>query len=149
VKIRTLTHQDASQMADIHKASFPVGWPDSDMVQHIQKDLCLCVFDPDTSLVIAFALFQIGGDQADVLTIATAPEHRRKGCARLLLDASEQALKEQRVKTLYLDVSEKNEGAIILYKSCGYHPIGRRPAYYRTSAGRVAALTFSKSLTNE
>ncbi len=112
------------------------------MALHIKKDLCLGVADP----LAAFALFQVGGDQADILTIACAPDQRRKGYARLLLEAGENALAARGVETLYLDVSERNNNAITLYKNCGYHPIGRRPAYYRTAAGRVAALTFSKTL---
>lgn len=129
-------------MATLHKQSFPSGWPEEDMRRHIEKDLCLGVGNP----VKAFILLQIGGDQADILTLATDPAHRRKGHARQILSEAENQLRNKNIKTLYLDVSEINDGAIALYKSTGFQAIGRRPAYYRTAKGRVAAITFSKTL---
>ena len=142
--IRVLQASDAPVIAAIHKQSFPSGWPAEEMKRHIEKDLCLGIGTP----IEAFILVQASEDQADILTIATDPNHRRKGHARTLLAATDAALAERGVKTLYLDVSEINEGAITLYKSCGFQAIGRRPAYYRTSAGRVAAITFSKTLSS-
>jgi len=47
---------------------------------------------------------------------------------------------------MFLEVAEDNEAAIHLYRSLGFQPIGRRPAYYRRADGRVAAITFSKKL---
>lgn len=140
--IRRLASEDAVHMAEIHKRSFPVSWPVEDMQSHLQKDLCLGVGRP----VEAFILVQIAVDQADVLTIATDPNHRRKGYGRALLKAVEEKLKENRVTSLYLDVSEKNEGALALYRECDFRAVGRRPAYYRTAAGRIASITFSKTL---
>lgn len=140
--IRRLGPSDAPLMSTIHRKSFPAGWPPDEMRLHIDKDLCLGLGDP----LAAFILVQIGGDQADILTIATHPDHRRKGLARKLLSAAETALREDNVLTLFLDVSELNDSAKSLYKSCGYQAVGRRPRYYRTPNGRVASITFSKSL---
>lgn len=140
--IRRLTYDDAAEMAAIHKTCFPAGWPEDEMKVHISKDLCLGVGTPLKS----FALIQIGGDQADILTIATAPEARRNRHAQNIIQAGEDALKNSKVRTLFLEVSEANIGAIALYKTLGFQPIGRRPAYYRTPHGRIAAITFSKNL---
>lgn len=129
-------------MADIHQLSFPVSWPIEDMQSHLQKDLCIGIGRP----LEAFILVRIAVEQADVLTIAADPAHRRKGHGRALLAAAETKLKENRVTILYLDVSEKNDGALALYRSCKFQAVGRRPAYYRTAAGRIASITFSKTL---
>jgi ribosomal-protein-alanine N-acetyltransferase len=129
-------------MSTIHRKSFSAGWPLAEMRLHIDKDLCLGLGDP----LSAFILVQIGGDQADILTIATHPDHRRKGLARQLLTEAEKILHGEGVVTLFLDVSELNDSAKSLYKSCGYQAVGRRPRYYRTPNGRVASITFSKSL---
>ena len=140
--IRRLGPSDAPLMSTIHRKSFSAGWPPAEMRLHIDKDLCLGLGDPLT----AFILVQIGGDQADILTIATHPDHRRTGLARQLLTEAEQILQADGVETLFLDVSELNDSAKSLYKSCGYQAVGRRPRYYRTPNGRVASITFSKSL---
>ena len=140
--IRRLGPSDAPLMSSLHRKSFSPGWPPAEMRLHIDNDLCLGIGEP----LSAFILVQIGGDQADILTIATHPDHRRKGLARALLLETESMLREQEVYTLYLDVSELNDDAKSLYKSCGYEAVGRRPRYYRTPAGRVASITFSKAL---
>lgn len=142
MRVRSLTLADAETMADIHKTSFPAGWPAEDMARHIEKDLALGIGTPLQSFILA----QYAEDQADILTLATDPAHRRQGQARQLLEATENVLTKQGVKTLYLDVSEINHGAIALYRSSGFQAVGRRPAYYRTAQGRVAAITFSKTL---
>jgi ribosomal-protein-alanine N-acetyltransferase len=144
--IRPLTPEDAARIAEIHKQSFPVSWPENEMLEHIQKDLCLGVYLHEGAPLEAFILVQTALDQADVLTIATHPDHRRKGHAKTLLNAAEMKLKDRNISSLYLDVSEKNEGALALYRHCGFQAVGRRPAYYRTAAGRVASITFSKML---
>lgn len=140
--IRRLAPSDALLMSTIHRKSFSASWPPDEMRLHIEHDLCLGMGEP----LSAFILVQTAGDQADILTIATHPDHRRKGLARALLLETESVLREQDVYTLYLDVSELNDDAKSLYKSCGYQAVGRRPRYYRTPAGRVASITFSKAL---
>ena len=144
--IRRLTAQDAAAMSQIHKQAFPVSWPEEEMKSHIQKDICLGICGGISAPLEAFLLVRTAVDQGDVLTIATHPDHRRKGHARALLKAAETTLKESGVSILYLDVSEKNKGALALYRNCDFKAVGRRPAYYRTAAGRVASITFSKSL---
>lgn len=139
---RRLVASDAPLMSTLHRKSFSAGWPPAEMRLHIDKDLCLGLGDP----LSAFILVQIGGDQADILTIATHPDHRRKGLARQLLLDTESILRDQDVKTLFLDVSELNDSAKSLYRAGGYQAVGRRPRYYRTPTGRVASITFSKSL---
>jgi len=140
--VRSLTAEDAEEMARIHKDAFPVGWPVSDMVRHTQKDLCLGIGVP----LSAFIILQIAGEQADILTLATDSQARRKGHACKLLRSAQEYLENKSIRTIFLDVAENNSAAIGLYKSCGFQAIGRRPAYYRTSKGRIAAITFSKSL---
>ena len=143
MNLRVLTAQDASEMAEIHGRSFERGWPALDMSLHIKTDLCLGLGQP----LLGFVIIRIADDQAEVLTIATDTSARRKGYGRDLIQASLERLSAQNVKTLFLDVAEDNNGAIALYRSCGFVPIGRRPAYYRRAHGRMAAMSFSISLS--
>lgn len=140
--IRALNTKDAERMAEIHAQSFFKGWDAADMGAHIQKDLCFGFGRPlDGFIVISSA-----ADQAEILTIATDPAHRRRGIARALLDISETELVENGVDTLFLEVAEDNDAAIKFYKGAGFEPIGRRPAYYKREVGRVAAITYRKRL---
>jgi len=139
---RKLTAQDAQAMADIHAQSFPRPWPALDMSVHVKTDICFGLGEP----LAAFVIIRTSGDEAEILTIATATAMRRKGQGRALLSAVMPALKDQGITQLFLEVAEDNIAAQALYKACGFTPIGRRPAYYRRENGRVAAITFSKAL---
>jgi len=112
------------------------------METHVQTDICFGFGRP----LDGFIIISSAADQAEILTIATDPAQRQRGIARALLDISETELVDNGVDTLFLEVAEDNEAAIKFYKSAGFGPIGRRPAYYKREMGRVAAITYRKRL---
>ena len=142
--MRQLSGADARDMAVLHAQSFERPWDALEMAAHTQKDLCFGL-ETDGELA-AFIIISRAADQAEILTIATAAQSRRKGLGKTLLSEAVAHLKEADVSDLFLEVAEDNAAAIALYRRAGFDPIGRRPAYYRRAKGRVAALTFSKKL---
>lgn len=139
---RRLTETDIAAMTVLHADGFDKGWPESDMASHIENDVAVGIGAP----LSGFLIVRMAVDQAELLTITINPETRGQGFGRTLLLAAEAMLAEQGVEVLFLEVAEDNEPAIALYRACGYEAFGRRPAYYRRSNGRVAALTFRKML---
>ena len=94
----------------------------------------------------AFALLRVTLDEAEILTIATAPAHRRKGLARKALAQAEQAAQIAGAAVIFLEVAEDNTAARALYAQAGYAQIGRRPGYYLPKdAAPVAALVLRKA----
>ena len=112
------------------------------MEVHLSRDICIGFGQPLTGFIIISHTL----DQAEILTIVTCPNHRKKGIAKKLLEAAEQTLSQKGADIVFLEVAEDNDSAIALYKSCSYEPFGRRPAYYRREKGRVAAMTYRKRL---
>lgn len=95
----------------------------------------------------SFVLIRTVLDEAEILTLATAPAMRRQGLARKTLRDAEKLAQEQGAATIFLEVAEDNDAAIRLYSSSGYCQIGRRPGYYLPKDGApVAALVLQKSL---
>lgn len=143
--MRQLTSVDARDMAAIHAKSFERSWDALEMATHTQRDLC---FGLDVAGTLsAFIIISLAADQAEILTIATAPDARRTGLGKDLLARSEKELKSRGAAEFFLEVAEDNTSAIALYRGAGFAPIGRRPRYYRRAEGRIAALTFSKKLS--
>lgn len=93
-----------------------------------------------------FALARVLADEAELLTIATDPGHRRKGLARAALGAVETEARARGAARLLLEVAEDNRAAIALYEAAGYRRIGRRAQYYRRESGRIDALLLAKPL---
>mgnify|MGYP001244619670 CR=1 FL=1 len=95
----------------------------------------------------AFVLGRAIADEAELLTLATAPEARRAGLARARLAEFDAEARARGARTAFLEVAEDNTAARGLYAACGWAQAGRRPGYYRLPDGStVAALILCKSL---
>lgn len=149
--IRRLTSPDPTQLnrlAETHRAAFAPtsrGWSGDEIVDLAATGILLA-----DDLDRGFALFSVAIDEAELLTVAVHPEHRRKGIARYLLMAAETALAAEKILKIHLEVAADNAGAIALYQALGYQVIGRRKQYYRRAAGdRIDAIMMAADLRAE
>ena len=83
------------------------------------------------SKVVGFAAFHQVLDEADLRNLAVAPEYRRRGVARALLEAACHRLQQAGTKRLFLEVRVSNEAALALYHALGFVLHSRRKNYYR------------------
>ncbi len=81
---------------------------------------------PDGGMVLA----RVAADEADILTIAVAPDVRRRGLGRALLLAAMAEAGRRGAKSMFLEVGVDNAAAAALYASCGFAQVGRRRGYY-------------------
>ncbi|WP_370302626.1 GNAT family N-acetyltransferase [Pseudooceanicola sp.] len=130
-------------MAAIHAAaSDDRPWSAAEFAALLASPGCFATGD-----VRAFALVRVILDEAELLTIATRPQHRRQGLARALM-ADWQAEAARRGATrAFLEVAADNAPARALYEACGYSQTGRRRGYYRRGTGAaVDALLMARTL---
>ncbi|MBK9316529.1 MAG: GNAT family N-acetyltransferase [Acidobacteria bacterium] len=81
--------------------------------------------------MVAFAIAIIESDGiGHITTIGVAPEHRRRGLARLMLIEIERALCARQVSTIRLEVRVGNNSAHNLYEQLGYSIVQRMSKYY-------------------
>jgi ribosomal-protein-alanine N-acetyltransferase len=78
----------------------------------------------------ACAIFQVAGEEAELLRVAVEPAFRGRGLARRLLEAAFAALAESGVHRIFLEVSEGNVEALALYRRLSFDLRGRRRSYY-------------------
>ena len=94
-----------------------------------------------------FALARHIAGEAELLTLAIDPAHRRQGHASQLMDNLVKQLISQNVTELFLEVSEANTGARALYAHHGFEKAGRRRDYYAAPDGsRIDGLVLRKEL---
>ena len=80
--------------------------------------------------VAGFAAFHQLFEDADLRNLAVAPECRRRGVARALIEAACHRLQQAGAKRLFLEVRVSNEPALLLYYSLGFVLHYRRKNYY-------------------
>jgi len=95
----------------------------------------------------SFVLGRVVADEAEILTVATAPHARRAGLARGGLSQFLDRARLAGAKSVFLEVAEDNIAAISLYQSADFEQVGARKNYYaRTGEAPVTALILRKNL---
>lgn len=132
-------------MARTHARAFgdtSRGWSAQEIADLLQSPLVFALGDAR-----AFALGRAIAGEAELLTLATDPEYRRKGLARACLVAFEAGAQARGARTAFLEVAADNAEARALYDRAGYGLIARRKGYYaRSGTEPIDALILQKSI---
>ncbi len=81
---------------------------------------------PPVALLLAWSV----ADELHLLELASHPDHRRRGYARLLLTALLAHARTYHKRLILLEVRRSNLAAIALYESLGFEHTGVRRGYY-------------------
>jgi ribosomal-protein-alanine N-acetyltransferase len=122
----------------------PAAEQDFEWIGVIQNDAGLPLFKPNSASwilgQIAFAIWQVAGDECELLSIAVSVAYRGKGYAKALMEHCHKELAKQGVKKNFLEVRENNAIAISLYEKLGYEKIAERKKYYADGECAVAMM---------
>jgi ribosomal-protein-alanine N-acetyltransferase len=91
--------------------------------------------------ICGFLIGRVAADEFEILNMAVAPAHRRKGIASKLLVSSLEFARRSGSSRAYLEVRASNMFAIALYTSHGFMPCGKRVQYYRDPVEDALLLT--------
>lgn len=132
-------------LARLHQSAFVTsrGWSAEEFRDLLASPLCFLV-----TRTAGFAIGRVIADEAELLTIATHPDHQGRGIGRACLDAFEIEARQRGAASAFLEVGADNPSAIHLYRAAGWQETGTRKGYYTRSDGKVVdALLMGKSLT--
>ncbi|WP_149589204.1 ribosomal protein S18-alanine N-acetyltransferase [Tabrizicola flagellatus] len=132
-------------LAALHARSFrtPPPWTAADFAGLLADPLCFLLVEGDAGFLLGRAV----ADEAELLTLAVAPEARRLGLGRRLVARFLYQARLRGAGRALLEVAADNAAAIALYESSGFHPAGTRKGYYRTDGGqRIDALVMARDL---
>lgn len=123
--IRPAEARDAARLSALHAAAIDPPWS-AESLRALVEDRAVAGLIDEAGFILA----RVAADEAEILTLAVAPEARRKGVARALLTAVVETLGARGAKRLYLEVAADNAAARALYESAGFSEVGRRSGYY-------------------
>ncbi|MGH6836602.1 MAG: GNAT family N-acetyltransferase [Methylocella sp.] len=147
--IRPIGAERSAECATIHATSFAYPWREADFEQLYVAPGTFAdgAFDAKVEYLAGFVLSRVAAGEADILTIAVAPQWRRRGIASSLLVPHLAGLAATRVTRLFLEVDVENTAARALYANFGFEQVGARKAYYRSAGARSAtALVMRRDL---
>jgi ribosomal-protein-alanine N-acetyltransferase len=139
--IRRAVRADLADMLRIERASFADPWTVESLATALSLErMRVLVAEPagDGSVsgdaaagLLGYVVALVLGPEAEIADLAVAPEARRRGVGRALLDRVLGELGEAGARTVFLEVRESNQAARTLYEMNGFESIGRRRGYYR------------------
>lgn len=132
-------------MAALHARCFttPRPWSAAEFAHLLVEPLCFALTEPGGVL-----LGRAVAGEAELLTLAVAPEARRKGIAARLLAGFLAEATARQAESAFLEVAADNAAAIALYGRGGFATAGRRRAYYaRPDGPALDALVMTRALS--
>jgi len=132
--------------AALHETSFASPWSDDEFAKLLEQPGVAGLLWQEATPT-GFILIRAVADEAEILTLAVAPPHRRQGIGALLLGEASEMLRAGGTRRLFLEVAADNPAARALYASYGFLVTGRRTGYYdRGPALRVDAILMTLEL---
>lgn len=129
--IRQIVQSDAARVAELERECFPDPWSEAGIEEVIALPIGFGLVVECDGMVVGYVLTRWVADTAEILNLAIAESHRRRGLATSLLRQVMAGLAERGVGEVYLEVRESNRSAQALYRAHGFRPAGMRRAYYR------------------
>lgn len=123
---------DAAALAALHARCFVVPRP------WTAREFSAFLADPAVFLSgdgTGFALGRVAGGEAELLTLAVAPEIRGRGVGAGLVTGFLEGATRRGAETAFLEVAADNAAALVLYGRAGFVMAGRRSEYYRRADG--------------
>ena len=142
--IRTATEADLDAIMEIEEGEFPEdAWSRATMASELTNPNGRYLVAVDEGEVLGYAGVRVGGEQADVQTIAVRPMARRRGLGRALVLELLDEGRRRGATSAFLEVRADNLGAQTLYAQLGFTAFTIRPHYY---PGGVDAIAMHKDL---
>ena len=136
VEIRRMTTANLDRVLAIAR-NLPLAphWPNSAWLNAINPEstprrIALVAADPQPGSILGFAVASLLPPQAELETIAVAPESQQLGLGERIFQALAAELKAAGVSELQLEVRASNHPALAFYRALGFVKTSLRPSYY-------------------
>ena len=143
--LRPMTEADLPRILQIELASYEHPWSIGNFTDSLHVGYSMWVREAEGEIIGYYVMMAAAGE-AHLLNLTIAPDWRRHGLGRDLLDHCVARARDHQADCLFLEVRASNTVAIALYHSRGFIDLAVRRSYYPTVDGREDALIMKKDL---
>jgi len=134
LRFRRVGEADLARIMEIEAAGFLHPWSErmlrSELSHAWSVVLGAAEEAPGPERLIGYVIYWLVHDEVHVLNVATAPEARRRGVGRALLEEALAHGRRKACRLVTLEVRRSNAPAQGLYRAMGFRQVGVRPGYY-------------------
>jgi ribosomal-protein-alanine N-acetyltransferase len=128
IELVRMNESHVAAVAELERLNFSTPWDEASVRSELTNKLALWLVALDDGEVVGYVGSQTVLQEADMMNVAVADSHRRRGIARALV---EELIRQLDAYQLTLEVRESNVAAISLYESMGFQQVGLRKNYYQ------------------
>ncbi len=142
-------HSDVVAIArmsrDLIEDGLDWSWTSERVEASVRRRDALVVVARAEARLVGFAIMRYHDDDAHLDLLGVAPDFRRRGLGRQLMEWLEKPALVAGITAVFLEVRESSSGAQAFYERLGYRKLGRLPGYYQ---GRESALRMGRDLAS-
>ena len=136
-----MTLEDIDSLKGILSIDFDDFWTFDVLKSEILSNNSKYIVIKNDSEILGFAGIKIILDEADIMNIVVKKAYRNKKIGSLLLDSLVKLSKKLSIKSITLEVNEKNLVAFHLYEKFGFKKVGIRKNYYNNENAIIMTKT--------
>lgn len=135
------TENEVPQIAQIEKLCFSDPWTAEQIASQRTGENHVFLAAVEAGETLGYISLMYVLDEGYIGNVAVAPEHRRRGLGRALVEAMTARARQLELAFLTLEVREGNLPARSLYARCGYRDVGLRKNYYEKPRENAVLMT--------
>lgn len=128
--IQKMTEKEIDEVAALEKQVFSRPWSRQGFLDTLAMDNVIFLTAIEEGRLAGYCGVYLSIDEGEITNVAVAPEYRRHGIGRQLVQELMKRGEEKGVSRFLLEVRASNEGAIALYRELGFTDGGRRKNFY-------------------
>ena len=128
--LRPMLPSDTEAIRELECDIFSDAWSEKNIKDSIESKFDYCMVIEEDYRVLAYIIFRVNMDEAELFRIATDKCNRGMGYGHRLMNFMISNLRDMKVKKVLLEVRCQNKDAIRLYEDYGFKKIGIRREYY-------------------
>lgn len=122
-QIRWLIRRDMDEVLSIERGSFQIPWTEEEFLCCLRQRNCIGTVAELDHKIVGFMIYELHKSLLRILNFAVAPDVRRHGIGRQMVQRLVDKLSQQRRREIVLEVRETNVPAQLFFSNNGFRAI--------------------------
>lgn len=133
--IRWMIASDMPRVTEIETASFDQAWTEEDFRRHLRQRNCIGMVAECGVQVVGYLVYALEKRRLDLITLAVAPDLRRRGIGRSMIAKLKSKLASHRRVAITIDINERQVAAQLMLRRCEFRAVRSMVGYFGEDDG--------------